>query len=154
MSDRSSVVDVGVRALTVRQPWAWAIVSGGKNIENRTQQWTYRGTLLIHAGAQWSERGDRSPLIEQAVRGRSLMGVLDRSALIGTATLVDCHLDAGCCKPWGESSYVEHGGRQRRHVVHLVLEDARPLPEPIACAGARGLWVPPADVVERCAVPR
>jgi hypothetical protein len=26
-----------MRALTVRQPWAWAIVHGGKDIENRTR---------------------------------------------------------------------------------------------------------------------
>lgn len=142
----------GVRALTVQQPWAWAIVSAGKTTENRTQMWSYRGPLLVHSGARWSERGDRSPLIEQAAQGRSLAGTLDMSAIIGVATLVDCHPDAGCCKPWGESSYVEHGGRQRRRVVHLTLEDARPLPEPIPCRGAQGLWVPPADIVERCGV--
>lgn len=140
----------GIRALTVQQPWAWAIVSAGKTIENRTQLWSYRGPLLIHAGARWSERGDQSPLIEQAARGRSLAGALDMSAVVGIANLIDCHPDAGCCKPWGESSYVEHGGRTRRRVVHLVLEGARPLPEPIPCPGALGLWVPPADIVERC----
>ena len=49
----------GVRALTVQQPWAWAIVSAGKTTENRTQMWSFRGPLLVHAGARWSERGDR-----------------------------------------------------------------------------------------------
>lgn len=34
----------GIRALTVQQPWAWAIVSAGKTIENRTQMWSYRPT--------------------------------------------------------------------------------------------------------------
>lgn len=59
----------------------------------------------------------------------------------------------GLLQAMGESSYVEHGGRQRRRVVHLTLEDARPLPEPIPCrGGAQGLWVPPADIVERCGV--
>lgn len=37
-----------MRALTVQQPWAWAIVHGGKDVENRTQAWSYRGPLAIH----------------------------------------------------------------------------------------------------------
>jgi hypothetical protein len=40
-----------MRALTVQQPWAWAIVHGGKDVENRTQAWGYRGPLAIHAGS-------------------------------------------------------------------------------------------------------
>ena len=37
-----------VRALTVRQPWAWAIIYGGKDLENRRWRTSYRGPL-IHA---------------------------------------------------------------------------------------------------------
>jgi hypothetical protein len=46
-----------------------------------------------------------------------------------------------------ESAYVEHGGRERRRITHLVLENPRSLVEPIPCKGALGLWTPPADVV-------
>ena len=35
--------------LAIRQPWAWLIVEGYKDIENRTWPTDYRGTLLIHA---------------------------------------------------------------------------------------------------------
>lgn len=38
------------RALSVQQPWAWLIIHGGKDIENRTWRTPYRGTLYIHAG--------------------------------------------------------------------------------------------------------
>lgn len=138
-----------MRCLTVRQPWAWAIFNG-KNIENRTAAWRYRGPLAIHAGAGWSERGDRSPLIHQAAQGRSLSGSLVTSAVIGVAYLVDIHPDARCCRPWGESEYVETGGRKRRNVMHLVLEDPRLLPEPVPCRGALGLWSLPADIAELC----
>lgn len=41
---------VGKPVLIVRQPWAWAIVSGGKCIENRTWNWEFRGQIWIHAG--------------------------------------------------------------------------------------------------------
>ena len=37
-------------ALSVRQPWAWLIVSGLKDVENRPRRTHYRGSLLIHAG--------------------------------------------------------------------------------------------------------
>lgn len=138
-----------MKALTVQQPWAWAIIHGGKLIENRTQLWSYRGPLAIHAGARWSDRGDRSPLVQAAANGRSLTGALDMGAILGVVNLVDCHPDAGCCRPWGESAYVEHGGRERRRITHLVLESPRPLAEPIPCRGALGLWTPPADIVEQ-----
>lgn len=45
-----------MRCLTIQQPWAWAVFHG-KCIENRTQLWSYRGPLAIHAGQRFSERG-------------------------------------------------------------------------------------------------
>ncbi|WP_099020898.1 ASCH domain-containing protein [Mycolicibacterium palauense] len=169
-----SVPQTAVRAITVQQPWAWAIVSAGKNVENRTQAWAHRGRLLIHAGGRWSERGGQSELVRtQWARQHPGNNVIQHGALpewlfaaaaaekvagvaagafVGVVDLVDVHPDIGCCKPWGESSYTEHGGRERRRVAHLILENARPLPEPVACRGSQGLWVPPPDVVQRCEV--
>lgn len=43
---------LGWRMLSVRQPWAWAIVNGLKDVENRTWSTGYRGPLVIHAGKQ------------------------------------------------------------------------------------------------------
>ena len=40
-----------MKCLTICQPWAWAIVAAGKDVENRTRPTRYRGPLLIHAGA-------------------------------------------------------------------------------------------------------
>jgi hypothetical protein len=37
------------KALSIRQPWCWAILVAGKRIENRTWPTNYRGPLLIHA---------------------------------------------------------------------------------------------------------
>ena len=36
-------------ALSVRQPWAWAIIHAGKDIENRSWATKFRGRVLIHA---------------------------------------------------------------------------------------------------------
>jgi hypothetical protein len=35
--------------LSLRQPWAWLVVNGYKDIENRSWRTTHRGPLLIHA---------------------------------------------------------------------------------------------------------
>ncbi len=32
-----------VRALTLRAPWAWAVLHAGKRVENRSRPWRYRG---------------------------------------------------------------------------------------------------------------
>lgn len=136
-----------MKAITVRQPWAWAIAHAGKDIENRSGNTRYRGPIAIHAGKQRSARGAVDPRVLASARRLDVW--LDRlplGAIIAVAELVDVHPDADCCRPWGESTYVEGGGRLRRMVHHLVLEDIRPLDKPVSCDGALGLWNVPADV--------
>jgi hypothetical protein len=76
-----------LKALSIRQPWAWLIVTGQKDIENRTCTTRYRGPLLIHAGRAWA----RIPIddIEKRYgvcvpRDKFLGG-----GIIGTADLVE-----------------------------------------------------------------
>jgi len=40
-----------MRALSLRQPWAWLVVNGYKEIENRSRRTNHRGALLIHASS-------------------------------------------------------------------------------------------------------
>ena len=40
-----------MKALSIRQPWAWLILNAGKDVENRGSRWVYRGPVLIHVGA-------------------------------------------------------------------------------------------------------
>lgn len=149
-----------MRALTVQQPWAWAIVHGGKDVENRTQASHYRGPLAIHAGARLSERGclmlpelldlTRPDLLatyaEQELTYGAFIGVVDQ---VGSHLAVGDDLAVCCSSVWGETSYVEHGGRTRRDVFHRELENPRPLEQPIPCTGQRGLWTPPAEILEQ-----
>jgi hypothetical protein len=150
-----------VRAITVQQPWAWAIVHGGKNVENRTQLWRYRGPLAIHAGTRLSDRGMQDQRIGDALKRRghivipATFGQPDMSHLLGApihmgALIGVVDLDGGhpagrdCCQPWGETEYREHDGRLRRDVFHLLLDNPRPLVTPIPCMGHLGLWrLPP-----------
>lgn len=129
-----------MRALTVQQPWAWAIFNG-KNVENRTALWAYRGPLAIHAGLRASARGFGDRRILAIDRGNKAVHEIVYGAIIGLVDLVDVHPDAGCCRPWGESTY-----GTRRQITHLVLERPREFAEPILCKGALGLWTPPPEL--------
>lgn len=141
-----------MRALTVRQPWAWAIVHGGKNVENRTRNIAggYRGPVAIHAGLQADEPALRD-LPARPPEWVTAPRVFYYGVFLGVVDLVDVHHQVGsgarndCCdSPWADAWY--HG---RGSLVHLVLANPRPLPEPIPCRGRLGLWTPPADVLEQ-----
>ncbi|WAK44406.1 hypothetical protein [Erwinia phage vB_Ea_2910A] len=41
-----------MKALSIRQPWAWLITQGHKKIENRTWDTKKRGRFLIHASSK------------------------------------------------------------------------------------------------------
>ena len=157
-----------LKAITIQQPWAFTIFHG-KAIENRSWGTNYRGPLAVHAGTRWSRRGARHPLpIEAYIEHANQKGLyghvlellgadlnkdwFEPGVMLGLADLVDVHVDAACCRPWGESSYTEGGGRMRSQITHFVLENPRLLPEPIPCRGSLKLWTPPQDVRERLEV--
>lgn len=133
-----------LRALTIQQPWAWAIAAGHKDIENRPgPAWKYRGPLAIHAGKTTDVNGWVDPQIRAAVAAQGMCGpdpalYEARMAVVAVADLTDVHrMDVGCCtSPWRQI----HGG------VHLVLGNVRALPDPVPCRGAQGLWFLPDDV--------
>jgi len=124
-----------VRALTVRQPHAACIAYAGKTIENRVQRWSYRGPVLIHAGATIDRAARKHPPMAAVIRGLQL----EQRAVIAVARIVDCHADDGECTPW---SLPGHN--------HYVLKDVTALPLPVPYErGQLGLWLPPAELVAR-----
>jgi hypothetical protein len=44
-----------MKALTIRQPWAWCIVHAGKDVENRSWSTQHRGPIAIHAAKYWQQ---------------------------------------------------------------------------------------------------
>ncbi len=80
-----------VKTLTIRQPWAHAILHLGKAVENRSWWTHYRGLLLIHAAARpernpselLPEHMDRPPA-DQALRN------LPTGCIVGVVELADC----------------------------------------------------------------
>lgn len=76
-----------MKALSIRQPWAWLIVTGNKDIENRSWQTNYRGPLLIHAGRAIDPRS--LDQIERRYGLRIPAKKLLRGGIIGVLELVD-----------------------------------------------------------------
>lgn len=150
-----------IRAMTVRQPFAWAIAFGGKDTENRPRPLGYRGMLAIHAGLELAHpgffpttpEGHTAAVALDAIGGRGncwnprhhVVTRLSRTprpglalgAIIAVVDLVGCHDDAteephASCSPWAIPG--QH---------HLTLRNPRPLAEPVPCRGALGLWRAP-----------
>lgn len=137
-----------MRALTVRQPWAWAIIHGHKDVENRVQAWSYRGPLAIHAGLALFEQHNLAATVHRAAQGTETPTDLKYGGIIGVVDLVDVHVswqtsDGPCC----DSVWAQYAEGPTKPVVHLVLENPRPLPRPIAARGQLGLWTPYADTL-------
>jgi hypothetical protein len=101
--------------LTIRQPWAWAILHAGKAIENRSKRTHYRGPLWIHAASQM----DTAALA--ALRRVFDVPELPTGALVGVVSVVGC--TAVCDSPWFVGPY------------GWELASQRALPEPIPMAG-------------------
>lgn len=72
-------------------------------------------------------------------------------AIVGRVHVDDVHAQhEGCCaSEWAEDRYPDAAGAMRTEVVHLVLSDPRPLPEPIPASGRLGLWHPAPWVAEQ-----
>jgi hypothetical protein len=110
-----------MKAITIKQPWAWAIIFGGKDVENRSWCTRYRGPLAIHAGAAYRTdvslpRGVHAP--ERAE--------LRFSAILGVVELVDVVQKSR--SRWFQGKY------------GFVLRNPRPLAAPVQCKGRLGLW--------------
>lgn len=97
-----------VKALSIRQPWAWLILNGGQNVENRSWATSHRGRFLIHAASIMTHDGYSSAA--QFARSQGIevppFEELARGGIIGSVELVDC---VSCHEsPWyrGEIGYV------------------------------------------------
>jgi len=76
-----------MKIISIRQPWASPIVSGVKDVENRTWSTRYRGPVLIHA----SQTIDTISGEEfQARFGMALPAAAPRGGVVGVAEIVDC----------------------------------------------------------------
>jgi len=110
-----------IPALSIRQPWAWLIVHGHKDIENRDWSTPFRGQLLVHAGLTMTrsyydqiteELGNTNML---PAGGLPSYADLPRGGLVGRTRITDC---------------VEHSTSKWKQECSFgfVLRDSRPIP--------------------------
>ena len=102
--------------LSIRQPWAWLIVNGHKDIENRDWQTKVRGKFLVHASkgmtkdeyedcidtCHWISR--KRPFPSNTVLPK--FDDLERGGVVGMSEILDCVSQSE--SPWffGEYGFV------------------------------------------------
>ena len=96
-----------MKALSIHQPWAWAILHAGKSVENRSRPTSHRGPLLIHAARsrasydaqdvdEWRDGyGVALPAWDELVKG----------AIVGQVDVVDCVRASEMSGPWIEGPW-------------------------------------------------
>jgi hypothetical protein len=112
-----------MKTLTIRNPWAAAIIYAGKDVECRSWTTSYRGPLLIHAG----QREDPDGWTFLDTLGITLpVSSAPTGGIIGIVDLIDVV----------ENHPSEWAAKGQ---YHWVLADPRPLPFTPA-KGRLGLW--------------
>lgn len=131
----------GMKALSIRAPWWWAILYEGKHIENRDWPTKFRGRVYIHASKWWNlgDVADGTAFVRDTYRaaggepcdtGLTYRDMRDLGGhLVGTVEIIDCVSQSD--SPWFFGKY------------GFVLRDPQPLAVPIPCKGALGFFNPP-----------
>lgn len=134
-----------MRAFTIRQPWAWAVATGAKSVENRKQAFNYTGPLMVHAGGQLADAAAFTTvhdLTGSPVPDLGRPGCPTESALGAVIAVVDItgvHRSTDCnntCSPWAQP-----------YQAHHVLSNPRILRRPVTANGRLGLWRPDEDLI-------
>jgi len=80
-----------LKALSIRQPWAWLIVNGYKDIENRVWSANVRGPVLIHAGqSKAATTPEALAYLKRKYRVADLPDTFATGGIVGIAEITDC----------------------------------------------------------------
>lgn len=134
-----------MKALSIRQPWAWAILHAGKDVENRTWGTDFRGEFLIHASKGLGKQECRDAImtvVDIAPHAYDLWPgyeTIERGGIVGIARVVDVRLNRAehAKSPWEVPDQFS-----------FVLADAKPLPF-VPCSGLLGFWNVPPELLAR-----
>lgn len=101
-----------MKALSIRQPWAWLIVMGHQDVENRTWYTSFRGKFLVHAGKKFDYAGYKWVVSEMDL-AMPEPHELGRGGIIGAAEIMEC--------------VTQHNSQWFSGPYGFVLESAQPL---------------------------
>ena len=114
-----------MKAISINNPWGWAIVNGLKDIENRDWKTKYRGPVLVHVGLKIDKSAYE--FIRRTADRDLKPDALMTGGIIGQVEIVDCVSESD--SPWFMGRY------------GFVLKNAKPL-EFRPCKGALGFFTP------------
>jgi hypothetical protein len=107
-----------MKAISIKPQWAWLIMNGHKDIENRTWRTKHRGEVLIHASGHKVTKADYEEFENECrrhkIKSYPAIDGFKTSGIIGSAEIVECvdrSKSPWFCGPYG-----------------FVLENARILP--------------------------
>lgn len=129
-----------MKALTIQQPWASAIMAGVKRVENRTWATKHRGSLVIHAGRTIDPEG-----IEIiGILAPELVEAVPTGVVLGVVELVDCvRFEPPSRRLPGlrfPDEYDLFTHELATGPVCWILRNPRPLDDPIPLRGLPGLF--------------
>lgn len=119
-----------MKCLSVRQPWAWLICSGKKDVENRTWGTDHRGPILIHAGRTI----EKEDIVWMKRTALDLPKHFTTGAIVGMAEVSRCTMK--CASEWHNPGCIGW------YLTDPVLFDT-----PIPWRGQLGLFDVPDDAV-------
>lgn len=126
-------------ALTIHQPWAWAIIHAGKDIENRVWPSAFFGRVLVHAGKGGTKREFGDACLFMTDLGIDVpfddLEAMPRGVVIGAVTITGCVERSR--SPWFVGPY------------GFELQNPKAAPELVPCKGQERFWHVPDDVAER-----
>jgi hypothetical protein len=134
-----------VKAITLRQPWAWLVAAGIKRIENRGWLPSEPGWIAIHAGhgldkdEMDSVRARLTPAELEAFEIAVSRG-FPRGGIVAVAFTAGFITEA-CDAPLGQSRWFSGPNGWVLERVQMV--------DFIPCRGALMLWTPPPAVVAK-----
>jgi hypothetical protein len=122
-----------MKALSIRQPWAWLICKGYKDIENRDWPTKFRGRIYIHASLnprKFNPSGEEGmiKLLNHGQRDEYYSSTKHRGAIIGEVDIIDCVERSH--SPWFVGKY------------GFVLENPVLYPSSILCKGKLRFFEP------------
>jgi hypothetical protein len=120
-----------MKAISIRPPWAWAILHAGEDIENRTWKTKMRGTVAVHA-SQTMSRASHESALEEIRKIAPSVNVptyeeMVRGAIVGLVDVVGCE------------EHTKSNWHVRGH-YGFVLANPRVLRKPIPCNGRLSFW--------------
>lgn len=136
-----------MKALSLKQPWLWAITDLDKRVENRTwkpPQWAIGQRIALHASKKEDPHGYSAI---QSVKWVTIPANLPLGSIVATAKIIGWLDDAG----FGDvpSPCLGHLVDDEWFFgpIGWILEDIQKLDEPVPCRGALGLWDVPDDIL-------